>query len=217
MRNVVYIFIISTFFSCRKKEMMNLDYEEVKFSANYQPTVSSINVVENFLPINECFYQNNFVDLIGYIPNGLKYSWYKINEESENTFLSNDSIFRTSKRGNYQLKLEYFKEGEEELDTTINISLTHCSTYIEIPSSFTPDNDGQFDKWGPISSGVSSLYTRILDSDGNILLESETLEPSFSGSYSGVSLPSGTYHYYLSGSYKSGYIFEKEGSFELVR
>jgi hypothetical protein len=61
------------------------------------------------------------------------------------------------------------------------------------------------------------LYTRIQDSEGNILLESEALEPTFSGSYSGFSLPSGTYHYYLTGSYRSGYIFEKEGTFELVR
>ena len=217
MRNVVYIFIIITLFSCRKKDMMNADYEEVKLSTNYQPTVTTIYVLKNFLAINECFYQNNYVDLIGETPNGLKYSWYKINKESDNTFLSNDSIFRTSKKGNYQLKLEYYNEGQGELDTIINISLSYCATYIEIPSSFTPDNDGQFDRWGPISSGVSSLYTRILDSEGNILLESEALEPSFSGSYSGVSLPSGTYNYYLSGSYRSGYIFEKEGTFELVR
>ena len=217
MRNIVYIFIICTLFSCRKKAMMDEDYEELKLSTNYKPTVTTIYVLENFLAINECFYQNNYVDLIGYAPNGLKYSWYKKNEESGHTFLSNDSIFRTSKKGNYQLKLEYYKEGEGELDTTINISLSYCTTYIEIPSSFTPDNDGQFDKWGPISSGVSSLHTRIQDSEGNILLESEDLEPTFSGSYSGVSLPSGTYHYYLTGSYRSGYIFEKEGTFELVR
>jgi hypothetical protein len=51
----------------------------------------------------------------------------------------------------------------------------------------------------------------------NVLFESESYNTLFDGSFEGNQLPSGSYNYYISGTYRTGYLFEQQGIIELVR
>lgn len=217
MKNFSIILFAITLFSCGKERIAGEYDEEQRLSPNFQATTTPIHVLSNNLDINECFYRNNFVKLIGFDPTIIQYSWFKCYPNSEDVFLSHDSILTTSLDGEYRLDAEFFLPGIGEIDTSIYIELNYCPTEVDIPSSFTPDEDGQFDSWFPFFSGVSDFFVRISDDQGNIIFESTNENKVFNGTYNNQKLPSGSYIYYISGTYRSGYLFEQQGVLELVR
>jgi len=214
MNKLLNILVALTLVSCIKDR---IEDNEQKLSPNFTPTTTPIHVLTNNIDVSECFYQNNFVKLIAYDPTINEYTWYKCFPNSEDEFISHDSIFTTSLDGEYKLEVEYDIPGIGEFDSTVFIELNHCPTSVDIPSSFLPEADGQYDTWFPIFSGVSDFYVRISDEDGHLIFESTSENNIFDGTYDGTKLPSGSYLYYVSGTYRSGYIFEQEGVFELVR
>lgn len=203
--------------SCSKNDMAGEHEENLKLSPHFEFKTDSIDIISYDMDIDECFYKNNFIKLIASDPNIKDHSWYKCYPGADNVFISNDSFLMTSSDGEYRLDAEYNIPGSGETDTCIYISLNYCTTGVEIPSSFVPDADGQFDTWFPIFNGVSDFYVRVTDEAGNILFESTSESNVFDGTYNNLNLPSNSYFYYISGSYRTGYIFEQQGVLELVR
>lgn len=217
MKTLFFILTTTFLFSCAKQRIAGEYEEELKLSPNFEATTTPIHVLSNNLDVNECFYQNNFVKLIAFDPSIVDYSWYKCHTDAGDEFVSHDSVFVTSLDGDYRLDVEFDIPGVGEIDSSVFISLNHCNTGVDIPSSFVPDADGQFDTWFPIFSGVSNFYVRISDDNGNVIFESTTESNVFDGTYNNSKLPSDSYLYYISGTYRTGYIFEQQGVLELVR
>lgn len=212
-----YIVISLIFFSCAKEREASENEESKKLSPDFQATTTAIHVLSYSIDVKECFYQNNFVQLIGVDPSINKFEWFKCIPEQEDQFISSDSVLITNLNGKYRLDIEKLIPGLGEKDSSIFIELAFCETSIDIPSSFTPDKDNQFDKWLPIFKGVSEFFVRITDGNENILFESESENKLFDGTFNGKSLPSGSYKFYIYGTYRSGYLFEQQGIIELVR
>ncbi len=217
MKVIFTLYCILILTSCSKERIAGEFDEEVQLSEGFIPTTTPIHISSSNLDIDECFYENNFVKLIAYDPQIKHYSWFKYDENQNIKLISNDSIILISKKGSYMLYAEYNIPDSALADANINIELSHCPTKVEVPSSFIPNDDGQFDTWFPLFFGVSDFYVRISNENSNILFESTSEENTFKGKFNNEKLPSGSYLYYISGTYRTGFVFEKQGVLELVR
>lgn len=216
MKNTLYILFLLIIVSSCGKERLNQE-ENQKLSPNFSPTTTPISVLDNGVKLNECFYENNYVKLVGFDPTASKYIWYKKDLTNQFQLLSNDSILLVSTDGEYKLEIEKKLAGVGDWDTTIFINLNYCPTAIDIPEAFHPNNDGQYDTWMPILSGVSEFNLKVANSDDKVVFQTSSFYASFNGEHNGNKLSSGTYYYYLSGTYRNGYLFEFSGNFNLVR
>jgi len=217
MRFLFILFIFSLFVSCSKEKIAGEFEEELQLSHDFTPTTTSLNITSENQDISECFYENNYVKLTANIPNIKSYSWLKSKNNEEDELIANDSSITISEAGSYILRAKHLPNESGEPYSISYIELTNCRTLVEIPSSFVPNGDGQFDTWFPILFGVSDFYVRISYENRKVIFESTTTEKVFNGEFKNEKLPSGSYIYYISGTYKSGYLFEKQGVLELVR
>lgn len=204
-------------FACETDRLSN-EYEDESLDPNLAPVVSPLQIFVTDATIEACFYKNNYIKMIATHPQISSYAWYKCIDDypSNDVFLSDSSEYQTSLDGIYRLDIEKNFPLIGEVDTTIYIDLNYCHTYIDIPESFTPNNNG-FNTWMPIMEGVNQFYLRITNEDDVVVFETSDPNASFNGDFQGNALPSGTYSYYLSGTFKSRILFEQEGNFELVR
>lgn len=216
MKNALYILFVFIIVSSCGKERLNKEKIQ-KLSPNFTPTTTPISVLDKGVKVNECFYENNYVKLVGFDPTASKYIWYKKDLTNQYQPLSNDSILLVSTNGEYKLEIEKKLAGVGDWDTTIFINLNYCATDIDIPEVFHPNNDGQYDTWMPILSGVSEFDLKVSNSDDKVVFQTSSFSASFNGEHNGNKLSSGTYNYYLSGTYRNGYLFEFSGNFNLVR
>ncbi len=217
MKKLTFILFTLILSSCVKERIFEDSEPEEKLSPYFTPTTTPIHVLAATGYINECFYENNNVKLIAYNPNNTRYDWYLIQEDGTEELISHDSILITNQTGEFKLEFEREVFDVGEIDSTIYINLSHCTTGLDIPETIIPNNPGGlYNTWLPIFTGVSEFYVRISDQDGNTIFESESELNRFDGTYLGTPLPSGSYHYYVSGMYRSGYNFEQQGVIELI-
>lgn len=205
----------TTLSGCIKERLTSINGEQL--SPNFEPTTTPINVLDLATTGNVCFYENNFVKLVGYDPEAVKYKWLKKNSNGQYQIISNDSIVTVSQKGEYCLDMEKSVDSYADWDTTIFISIDYCPINIEFPEAFYPNNDGQYDTWFPILNGVSEFNLNIRTINDDVVFTTSSFNAQFDGTYNNNSLPSGTYFYYISGTYRNGYLFEFSGDFTLVR
>lgn len=219
MKRLLYILpLLILLMSCGQDRLSN-EYENESLDPNLAPVVVPLQIFISGNRIESCFYKNNYMKMIATDPQISSYAWYKCSDNNpiNDVFLSDSSIYQTSLSGIYRLDVEKNFPLLGEIDTTIYIELDYCSTFIDVPESFTPDNSGLFNTWMPIMEGVNQFYLRITNEDDVVVFETSNPNASFDGDFQGNALPSGTYSYYLSGTFKSRILFEQEGNFELVR
>jgi gliding motility-associated-like protein len=78
------------------------------------------------------------------------------------------------------------------------VGIAPClETSAYIPNSFTPDNDGLNEEWFPVFTNARSVKTIIANRWGDVVFESESLEPKWIGNMLGGEyyLPDGVYVY----------------------
>lgn len=193
-----------------KKERIDT---EVVMDDNFQPITTPFDlssIAYNQNAIN-CFYRNNFVNLLISSPDlkAIEWSWF-----DGNSFIviGDTEEMTVSMNGAYRVLAKY-----NEKDSIINFELTYCKTSIEFPQVFTP-NSSQFSEWRPIGTGVLRWNLEIFNNENRLVYSSNSfLNTNWDGNYRGNSSPSGTYKYYIKGIYRTGEVFEKTGDFELVR
>lgn len=221
MKQILNILLFcSLLASCGSGRLSNETDDNEKLDPNLSAVVVPLQIFETGGVIESCFYKNNYLKMVATHPQATSYAWYKCDDTNSNApdvFLSDSSFYQTTLNGAYRLDIEKTYPQIGQVDTTIYIDLSYCPTWIETPSSFTPDNQQQFNTWAPIIEGVNKFYLRITNDEGVVLFESTSLTNTFDGDFQGTPLPSGTYSFYISGTFKSRVLFEKEGNFELVR
>ncbi len=74
-----------------------------------------------------------------------------------------------------------------------------------IPNSFTPNNDGINEVWFPVFTNAKAVRTIIVDRWGEVVFESEDLEPKWMGNRLGGEyyLPDGVYVYRIEAHFKT--------------
>ncbi|MBL7812746.1 MAG: gliding motility-associated C-terminal domain-containing protein [Bacteroidetes bacterium] len=81
-------------------------------------------------------------------------------------------------------------------DTTSRIFVLKSEELIYVPTSFTPNNDGRNDDWGPRNiSAVKEYSLRIFNRWGQVIYETRNPMDAWDGTYKGEPVPDGAYSY----------------------
>jgi len=95
----------------------------------------------------------------------------------------------------------------EGCETTVSINIS-TNQEVFIPTAFSPNGDGQNDRFNIFASGVSEISFRIFDRIGNLVFESsdvnEVTQSGWDGTFKGNPLPGGAYVWYLQGKKVNG-------------
>ena len=96
---------------------------------------------------------------------------------------------------------------------TVNV----CPVNLYVPNAFSPNNDGYNDVLLVRGNFIQTFYMAIYDRWGNKVFESNNINEGWDGKYKGQPENTGTYVYYLKGTYDDGTGFEKKGNVAIVR
>ena len=88
-------------------------------------------------------------------------------------------------------------DGSNCVSVISDIMVNEDVACIEMPNSFTPNNDGTNDMWNLDFSSYSNGSIQVYSKWGNLVWESAGTMLSWDGTYNGQVLPSGTYYYIL--------------------
>jgi hypothetical protein len=206
VKNSILIFLIIITIACNKNRVSDTEVLDEDFI----PTTTPFNI-SNLQDGNICFYRNNFVKLLAQNFENASINWYKI-ENGTKTFMGSEKNLTISTKGIFECKIF-----SEKIDTLILLNIKYCQTKIEFPDFFKP-NSSNFPLWRPIGYGVQQWFLNISDKKKKTVYESASFEnTNWNGKIENTPAPAGTYTYYLTGTYRSGIIFEFNGTFELVR
>lgn len=88
---------------------------------------------------------------------------------------------------------------------------------LYIPNAFTPNGDGKNDRFTFLAIGMRKLdYFRIYNRLGQLIHDGLNTD-GWDGTLHGISQPSGTYVWMISGEDYNGNVYRKKGSFQLIR
>lgn len=88
-------------------------------------------------------------------------------------------------------------DGDGCATTVADIVVDEEVSCIEMPNSFTPNNDGTNDTWNLDFTSYTSASIQVYSKWGNLVWESSGTTISWDGTYNGESLPAATYYYVL--------------------
>ena len=212
VKNSIVIFVLAFIFSCSKdREALS----ENAVDPNFAASTTQFNLLDVDLSNLDCFYENNFVEINAQSDLVISISWYVV-QDSSTIFLSEKKKQIIDKAGQYRAKLQMSVNGQS-VDSVLNFRLNYCGVLLVIPSIFNPNGDGDYDYWAPIGEGIDNVSFTVSTRRNKKLFESTSLDVKWNGKYDNKNMPSGTYRYYVYGTYKNGYLFEKKGTFELTR
>ena len=84
---------------------------------------------------------------------------------------------------------------ELQVRDTVDVTVSDCpGTALDIPSGFTPNDDGENDQW-VINNAPPPLAVEIFDRYGHSVYQSDDYQNDWRGTYDGTLLPVGTYYY----------------------
>lgn len=101
---------------------------------------------------------------------------------------------------------------------SVNVVLIDCSTYLDVPSAFSPNNDGNNDVLYAVGKNVDNIIFIIYNRWGEKVFESKSLTEGWDGTYKGTNLSSSVFMYHISArSTISNESIEKVGNISLIR
>ena len=86
-----------------------------------------------------------------------------------------------------------------------------------VPNSFTPNNDGDNDKFMPVSHGITDFQMDIYNRWGELIITLNSIEQFWDGRYRGIEAPDGVYNWQLNYSTKLGKYISRSGHVSLFR
>ncbi len=119
--------------------------------------------------------------------------------------------------GQYQVRL-IVTDSKGCKDSTHYDYIDVIEGIVEIPNTFTPNNDGYNDFFEIKTSGMENINLQIFDRWGALLFETNTLSVMWDGyNQSGIQCPEGTYYYVLQARSYTGKNYNKAGFLMLLR
>jgi gliding motility-associated-like protein len=134
--------------------------------------------------VTEC--ENKILTLKSATCDSCIYSW--------STGERNDSV-QISSTGNYWLEIN--NKGCTSSDT-VSLDFVKCECDLYVPNSFTPNNDGKNETFGPVFyCDMESYDLTVYDRWGKMIFNSDNNEISWNGKLNGRNVPEGIYIYLL--------------------
>jgi gliding motility-associated-like protein len=162
-------------------------------------------IPRNFLPADKTICSGKALQLLS--GNYQLYQW--------NTGEQTPSITITEP-GRYFLTVKDFNNCTG-IDTVEIIKRNDCIP-ISIPNAFSPNADGNNDFFKPtITQEVAAFTMEIYNRFGQKLFETRNIVPGWDGKYKGTLQNSGAYIYRIYFKNESGYVYDKKGTFILLR
>lgn len=151
---------------------------------------------------------------------GNKFTWSP-SHYSEGTYLSDTAIYNPvgtfHDTGQFVYNLHVISPFGCYGDTTIKIWVVPNAAFF-VPTAFTPNGDGRNDIFRPVPIGYRSLaYFRVYDRWGELLLESNSWEKGWDGTYKGQKLDAGVYYWEIATINRFGATEKKKGDVTLIR
>lgn len=144
--------------------------------------------IEGFEPLSLVLEQNNINEITAIADGGLEaYTFYfnDVNNGEDNTYRINES-------GTYVVRVV----DSNGCEAMANIEMEFID--IEIPNFFTPDGDGQNDRWLPRNiEGWPEILIKIYDRYGRVVEDDVVDRNGWDGLYNEKELPTGDYWYVI--------------------
>lgn len=87
------------------------------------------------------------------------------------------------------------KNGDESVQSFSNEINIFKQFKVDLPTAFTPNNDGLNDTFGGIVSSVYEYKLLIYDRNGEIIFKTNSVDERWDGTYNGMKVQSGSYVY----------------------
>ena len=145
---------------------------------------------------------SNFLTLNAYVPGGT-YLWQDG---------SVDSVYLVTHPGIFRVIVSY--DGCSQRDS---ITIGECPVKLWFPNSFTPNGDGLNDTFHPKGVGVVKFSMQVYNRWGEIIFETNALEPGWDGSYRGSPCAEDTYIFIAGYEGSNGEAIQEKGSVTLQR
>jgi gliding motility-associated-like protein len=102
---------------------------------------------------------------------------------------------------------------------SITVVLEDCEESVYVPTCFTPDNDGVNDAWKVIARNINSMSTRVFNRWGEVVFQSNDLEPVWTGGYNSgdTFVADGLYFFQIEFERRDGQKDLREGSMFMIR
>ncbi len=101
---------------------------------------------------------------------------------------------------------------------TVVVILPKCNEEdVYTPNAFSPNGDGENDRWQVFSNFVEEIEIIIFDRWGEEIFKSTDLNASWDGTYQGAALPPDVYGYRISVKCVDGQSYVKTGNISLLR
>lgn len=88
---------------------------------------------------------------------------------------------------------------------------------VELPTAFTPNNDGNNDILYIRSNGLANVHLMIFNRFGEMVFETHDAGIGWDGTYKGVNQPVDVYNFYITASCENGHAIKKKGNITLLR
>jgi gliding motility-associated-like protein len=86
------------------------------------------------------------------------------------------------------------QSGDSALSYSNDIMLYHNFS-LDLPTAFTPNNDGLNDSFGALAQGVKDFKLVVYNRYGEIVFNSNSMNDKWDGTYKGSRVPAGGYMY----------------------
>lgn len=86
------------------------------------------------------------------------------------------------------------QSGDSALSFSNDVMLYHDFS-LDIPTAFTPNNDGLNDNFGAVAQGVQEFKLVVYNRYGEIVFNSNSIDEKWDGTYKGSKVPAGGYMY----------------------
>ena len=108
--------------------------------------------------------------------------------------------------GEYKVIVRY--DGCSQRDS---ITIGECPVKLWFPNSFTPNGDGHNDTYHPVGKGVEKFSMSIFNRWGELIFETNTLEPGWDGTFKGTICAEDTYIFIATYSGSAGKTIQEKG------
>lgn len=148
--------------------------------------------------------------------NAVGYDWRF--EDGQNSNAGGPLFLTFNDTGNFRVKL-IVTSPDFCVDSITKFIFLKPELLFWLPTSFTPNNDGLNETFGPNATfGLSKYSMQIYDRWGGLLFTTNDPAKSWNGNdYSGKPLPEGVYAYTINFRYIDGKLFVYKGSITIIR
>ncbi|PIP55036.1 MAG: hypothetical protein COX07_02095, partial [Bacteroidetes bacterium CG23_combo_of_CG06-09_8_20_14_all_32_9] len=150
---------------------------------------------------------------------GRRYSWRIYNEDGELIYTSTLEAppYTFTDEGCYQIVLIAESKWGCKDTTVFNPLCVDAYPVLEVPNSFTPNNDGQNDMFIVHSKSIVEFHAVILNRWGKKLYEWDNVTNGWDGKIGGSDASPGVYYYIITAKGKKEINYEFKGFFYLLK